>query len=153
MLRQQLTHLVADPSASGSTSQPNGSQLSGGVTLVFVLLFLLCTTVSCTTLVITLGVPEEGSLVMCTLTGRRVASGRALIVTAGSTASVMWRRSKGALRRRPSSRRVPLRSSSRLVYIIPALAVLVPLGEPSRRHRRRGTVLECTLAGRDESGP
>lgn len=132
-LRHRLTHRVADQGTSSNTTDSDGSELSVGMTLVFALVLVFLVFLDdavrvvavgasgTVALVIALSVAEERSLVMCAVCPSR--------------------RSIGTLWRRRSSRRVPLSSSCRLVYVVPALAALVPLSKPPWRHWRWRTVL------------
>ena len=147
MVGHKLTELMANIGTSSYTTNTSGSQHRSRVALVltlvlffFLSLFAVAVWVGAMAIRITVAAIAVAGI-MATVCVTKECT---LVVTGGLP---IWRSGRGrgcvgALRRRGECRRVPLGATSRLFYIVPALAVLVELRTPARRHRRRCAVLD-----------
>lgn len=120
---EKHTKLVANKSTSGDTSYTGSSQHSSRVTLLFLCLIGSLARSSIVVSLVAVGVSEQATLIV-TSCGH--------VGCAGGWRSVWaWWQMGGW---------VPLCTSSSLLNVKPALAVLVPLLGPARRHWRRCAV-------------
>lgn len=141
---------MTDPGTSSYTSDTSGGQCCSRVTLVFLLavlgllllvrLFLVAVAAVARGIVTTTVTTSITRGIVPASVG--VSKQATLIVTSRTMA--IWARRRGirTLRRGSMCGWVPLTATRRLVNVVPALTVLVPLGYPSRRHGWRCTVLE-----------
>ena len=124
---------MTDKGTCSDTSDTCGGEHSSRVALVLLLLLYSGGTGSCVVVVpaVAVCVTKEASLIV---------AGCGVV---GSTGGRRGVRARGQVRGR-----VPLHAACSLLDIVPALAVLIPLGRPAGGHGRWGTVRSRWALGR-----
>lgn len=156
---EYLTKGGADQGTSSDTTDTSSGQHTGGVTLVLLLLLLLLAVallaVGITMAAVGIAVTTVGGVRVAVAPARvamvtlvvRSSKEATLVVAGGVAIGCPWGTARRwrvwALGWGCVCRRLPLRAASGLIYVEPALAALVELGHPARRHWRRRTVLWC----------